>query len=167
MAKIETELVERILKRLDIDDDVVSQVMEEIQTEVKDQNDTDLPPPLPPVKKQFVILVSDPHGELPKKDLVGWVLQLPCDEPIITAEERLIQATYEFNASKQGRKLPIKTIGEACENLPQRMQKEQKIWIKSKEPVLVLKTNNQIPMAKKSSVFQAKKDAPSAADFDV
>jgi hypothetical protein len=99
----------------------------------------------PAVKKQFVILVSDPDGKLPKDDFAGWVLQIPESESPATVEERIIRGAYEYNATKKGRLYPTKTIGEALENIPAKHFKETEIWVKTKTPVLVLRTDNEIP----------------------
>lgn len=99
----------------------------------------------PAVKKQFVILVSDPDDKFPKSDFAGWVLQIPETESVATAQERIFRGAYDYNASKKGRLYPAKTVGEALENVPAKHFKEAEVWVKTKTPVLVLKTNNEIP----------------------
>ena len=103
-------------------------------------------PPAPRVPKQFAILVSDPQSQLPSTDFTGWVLQIPEEESPALLEERLRQAAYDFNQTPKGRRLPVKTIGEACETVPARILKEHQVWVKTKEPVLILRTENAIPM---------------------
>jgi len=99
----------------------------------------------PPMKKQWVILVSDPEHRLPKDDFVGWVLQIPEDESPATTQDRIFRSVYDFNATKRGRLLPVKTVGEALENVPAKQFKEADLWTKTKTPVLVLRTDNEIP----------------------
>jgi hypothetical protein len=99
----------------------------------------------PPVKKQFVILVSDPDEKLPKHDFVGWILQIPENESVATTQDRLFRSSYDFNSTKKGQLMPVKTVGEAIENVPAKFFKEADVWIKTKTPVLMLKTNNEIP----------------------
>ncbi len=41
--------------------------------------------------------------------------------------------------------MPAKTVGEALEHIPAKHFKEAGVWVKTKIPVLVLKTDNQIP----------------------
>lgn len=99
----------------------------------------------PPVqKKQFVIIVSDPNGVI-QTDLVGWVAQIPEDDAVGETMDRLIRASYEYNISKKGRKYPVKTVGEACEAVSGKFLKEQDLWMKTKEPVQVIVTDNVIP----------------------
>ena len=39
----------------------------------------------------------------------------------------------------------MKTVGEAIEAVPAKFLKEADVWIKTKTPVLVVKTDNEIP----------------------
>lgn len=99
----------------------------------------------PTVKKQFVVLLSDPDGRMPKHDFVAWVLQIPEEESCVTTQDRIHRAAYEYNASKKGRLLPAKTVGEAIECVPAKVFKGADVWVKTKTPVLVSVTNNIIP----------------------
>jgi len=143
MAKIDVNKVAEILKKNHIDPAVLRRVVEEMNLAVQpDPGEGDQPPP---VKKQFVILVSDPKGKVPRGDLVGWVLQMPESESPASVEERLLKATYDYNASKKGRLYPAKTVGDAVENVPGKFFREVELWVKTKTPVIVLRTDNEIP----------------------
>jgi hypothetical protein len=145
MAKVDLDIVKYVLERTEqLEPRQVAGVIEQIAKEQKmlDAEKTKEPA----VKKQFVMIVSDPQGELPAKDFVGWVAQIPEDESAATTEERIHRAVYEFNTTPRGRRMPVETIGEACEAVSPRIFKEQQIWIKTKEPVLLLKSKNKIPM---------------------
>ena len=143
MPKIDVNKVAEILKKNQLDPAVLRRVLEEMNLAVQpDPGEEEKPPP---VKKQFVILVSDPEGKLPKDDFVGWVLQIPEDDSPATTAERVFRAAYEFNASKKGRLLPATTVGDAIENVPAKHFKEANAWVKTKTPVLVVRTNNEIP----------------------
>lgn len=143
MAKVELDLVKMVLQRNEVDIRTVAQVVEDLNQELKLQSDEERPPA---VKKQFVILISDPNGDIPKDtDFTGWVLQIPEDDGVYVSEERLLKAAYAYNQSPKGRRMPVQTVGEACEHVPARFFKEEAIWVKTKEPVFVLKTSNSIP----------------------
>jgi hypothetical protein len=92
-----------------------------------------------------VILISDPDGRLPKHDFVGWVLQIPESESVATTTDRIFRSCYDYNTTKKGRLLPVKTVGEALEAVPAKQFKEADVWVKSKTPVLMLRTDNEIP----------------------
>ena len=140
--KADLDLVKLVLQRNEIDVRQASKIIEEIKVELDNMVDEEK---APPVKKQFVIMVSDPKGVLEKKDLAGWVLQIPEEDSPYLSEERLIKSAYEFNQTPKGRRMPVQTIGETCEVVTQRILKEQNIWVKTKEPVLVVTTQNNVP----------------------
>ena len=143
MAKIDVSKVAEILKKNHIDPALLRKVVEEMNLAVQPDPGDDEKPPV--VKKQFVIVVSDPSGKMPKTDLVGWVLQIPENESPATTPDRVFRSAYDFNTTKKGQLLPVKTVGEAIENVPAKFFKEADVWVKTKTPVLVLKTDNEIP----------------------
>jgi hypothetical protein len=143
MPKIDVNKVAEILKKNHIDPAVLRRVVEEMNLAVQpDPAEGDNPPP---VKKQFVILVSDPDARMPKSDLVGWVLQMPESESPASCQERLLKGAYDFNASKKGRLHPARTVGDALENVPGKFFGDAELWVKTKTPVVVLRTDNEIP----------------------
>lgn len=142
MSKIQVSKVAEILKKNQLEPALLRRVVEEMNLAVQPEPGDEA---APAIKKQFVILVSDPEGKMPKADLVGWVLQIPESESPATTQDRLCRASYDFNTTKKGRLLPVKTIGEAIENVPAKFFKEADLWVKTKTPVLVLRTDNEIP----------------------
>jgi hypothetical protein len=143
MPKIDVNKVAEILKKNEISPAILRRVIEEMNLAVQPETGDDEKPPA--TKKQFVILVSDPDGKLPKHDFVGWVLQIPENESVATTQDRIFRGTYDFNASKKGRLMPVKTVGEALENVAAKYFKEADVWVKTKTPVLVVRTDNEIP----------------------
>ena len=149
MAKIEVNKVAEILKKNDISPAIMRRVIEEMNLAVQPDAGEEEKPPA--VKKQFVIVVSDPEGRLPQNDFVGWVLQIPDTESVATTLDRVFRSTYDFNTTKKGRLMPVKTVGEAMEHVPAKAFKEADVWVKTKTPVLMLRTNNEIPKENGSS----------------
>ena len=143
MPKIEVNKVAEILKKNDISPAIMRRVIEEMNLAVQPEAGDDEKPPA--VKKQFVILVSDPEGRFPKHDFVGWVVQIPENESVATTQDRIFRSSYDYNTTKKGQLLPVKTVGEAIEAVPAKFFKEADVWVKTKTPVLVLKTDNEIP----------------------
>jgi hypothetical protein len=143
MPKIEVNKVAEILKKNEISPGVLRRVVEEMNLAAQ-PNPSD-EEKAPAIKKQFVILVSDPEGRMPKHDFVGWILQIPETESVATTQDRLLRSAYDFNTTKKGRLMPVKTIGEAIENVPAKGFREADVWVKTKTPVLVLTTDNEIP----------------------
>jgi hypothetical protein len=143
MPKIDVNKVAEILKKHHIEPGVLRRVVEEMNLVVQpDPGESDTPPP---VKKQFAILISDPSGRLPRGDFTGWVLQIPENESPASIRERVLKGTYDYNASKKGRLYPAKTVGDALEDVPARYFRDAELWVKTKTPVVVLRTDNEIP----------------------
>jgi hypothetical protein len=143
MAKIDVSKVAEILKKNHIDPSVLRRVIEEMNLAVQpDPGEQEAPPP---IKKQFVILVSDPENRFPKADFAGWVLQIPESESPATTQDRIFKGVYDYNVTKKGRLYPAKTVGEAVENVPAKFFREADLWVKTKTPVIVLRTDNEIP----------------------
>jgi hypothetical protein len=143
MPKIDVSKVAEILKKNEISPAVLRRVIEEMNLAVQPEGPEEEKPPA--VKKQFVILISDPENHLPKHDFVGWVLQIPENESVATTQDRIFRSVYDFNTTKKGRLLPVKTVGEAMEHIPAKAFKEADVWVKTKTPVLMLRTDNEIP----------------------
>lgn len=145
MPKIDVNQVAEILKRNDLDPSLLRQIIEELNLAAQPEVDEEKPPA---VKKQFSILISDPEGKLPSSEFTGWVLQIPEDASVTSAPERIHKAAYEFNTTKKGRLMPAKTMADAIENIPAKHFKEQQVWVKTKAPVFMVTTDNEIPMEK-------------------
>jgi hypothetical protein len=149
MPKIEVNQVAEILKRNQLDPKLLRQIVEEMNMITQTEADEEKPPA---VKKQYVILISDPDGHLPEdQDFAGWVLQIPENESPATTQERIFKSAYEYNTTKKGRLYPAKTVGEAIENIPAKHFKEAEVWPKHKTPVLMLRTDNEIPKDESAS----------------
>lgn len=147
MPKIDIETLRFILQRNESDIRKVTEIMNEVELELKaEEEERALRPP--PVKKQFVMLVSDPENVLEEKDMVGWIAQIPEDDSVVTTAGRIHSAAYEYNATPKGTRMPVETVGEACEVVPAKLFKEQNIWIKSKVPLLIIPVDNAIPTEK-------------------
>lgn len=146
MAKVSLELVHEVLTQNELDSETVLKLIQQIEQQAEAEAEAEKATREPTVKKQFVMILSDPAGVIPaKQDFVGWIAQIPEDDPIGDTVDRLVRASYEHNISKKGRKYPVKTIGEACEAVGTRFLKEQGLSIKTKTPVSVIITDNKIP----------------------
>lgn len=147
MPKIDIETLKFILQRNEPDVRKIAEIMQEIKMELQAEEEERANRP-PPVKKQFVVMLSDPDGELAQKDITGWIVQIPEDDSPATAPARVIRAAYEFNTTPKGRRLGVKTVGDACEAVTAKLFKEQQVWVKTKTPILAVPVPNEIPMEK-------------------
>jgi hypothetical protein len=165
MAKIEVSQAAEILKKHKLPPEQLREIVEDMNEATQPAADGDIKPPAP--KKQFVIVLSDPAGLLRSdthqhltKDLVGWVVQIPENASPFSTMDRIFKGAYDFNASKRGRMLPSKRVGEALESVSAKYFKEAELWVKTKLPVAVVVTDNVLP---KDEFKIAKVDRRSAA----
>lgn len=146
MAKVEVDILKKVLERNLTSVRERNQVLQDIK-HVLEQEALEKEMKPPAVKKEFVLLISDPRGLLKGQDLSGWVLQIPEGENAGLALDKITAAAYEHNASPKGRKFPVQTIGEACESVAPKLFQAQNVWVKTKVPVLVVRTDNKLPKA--------------------
>lgn len=145
MPKIDVNQVAEILKKNEVDPKLLRQIVEEMNLLTQAQAAEERPPA---VKKQWCILISDPDNRLPADaDFAGWVIQIPEDDSVATTQERIFRAAYEYNATRKGRLSPAYTVGEALEYIPAKHFKDADVWVKTKTPVLMLRTDNEVPRA--------------------
>ncbi|WP_438482081.1 hypothetical protein [Oleiharenicola lentus] len=158
MAKIEVNQVAEILKRHKLEPSLLREIVEEMNSATQPEADEEKPPA---AKKQFVVLLSDMEGKLPTENLTGWVVQIPEDASPYSTTERIFKGAYDFNASKKGRMMPVKSVGEALESASPKYFKESELWIKTKLPVAVVVTDNVLPKDefKTEKVDRRRKDA--------
>ncbi|MCC5841357.1 MAG: hypothetical protein JJT96_14665 [Opitutales bacterium] len=139
--KIELDLVQMVVEQNIPEKRIVAQIMEDLRRQLEQKEEKES---TPRQKKEFAILVSDPEGHLEGKHKVGWVLQIPEGDDPAEIEKKIASAAIEFNTSPKGRKLPVSSVGEACEAIPPKFTKDHGFWIKTKEAVQVLRTKNKL-----------------------
>lgn len=144
MAKIDLEIVKQVLQHSDLGSALIHEILGELQSAIAKGNDPSGEGKKAPEKKQFVVIISDEEGALWEKEWVGWVLQLPESEAMQSVSEKLQKVAKSFNVSQRGRKHPVKTVGETCEWVPAKIFKEQKLWLKTKTPVLLVPMKNAL-----------------------
>lgn len=139
--KVSVSQVAEILKaHKEITPATLREIVEELN-EVIEPVDGEVKPPK--AKQQLVALIADADG-LIKRDLTGWVLQIPEDSSPASVLDRVMKAAHDFNASKRGRLLPVKSVGEAFEAIPRRFFKEAELTVKNKTPIYFLRTDNKL-----------------------
>lgn len=146
MAKVDLELVKLVAQRQpDLSAEQIARLIEDLSFEARAADDAE--EKTPAVKKQFVVILSDPHGEIAAlgKDFTGWVVQIPEDDNPALALGRIHKGAFDFNRTPKGQRLPLRTVAEACEFCSAKIFKEHKVWVKTKEPVLVALSDNKIP----------------------
>ena len=142
--KVDIDLVKMVLRRARLTAVQQEQILEDIRFESNQVVGEDREPP---EKKQFVVILNDPYGKLEDAgvEFSGWVVQIPEDADPHSAPRRLYGGAYDFNQTPKGRKMPLKTIDEAVRFGSPKIYKEHKIWMKTKESVLIIPANGKLP----------------------
>lgn len=133
--KVEIGIVEAALKKHDIEPPIVAEILSDLKSETEETEKA------PPIKKQYVIVISDPQNRVPE-GLVGWAVQIEEGKHVSKALETLYDCAALYNNTPKGHRLPVDSVGLAMEVLPPKITKEAGLWIKTREPVYVVTTDN-------------------------
>lgn len=147
MSKIQVNRVAEILKKHKIEPALLREIVEELNEAsqpVASSNAAFDAEPVERVKKQFVVLVSDPDGTIPRHDLVGWVLCIPEDHNPHNVTSKIDIAAANYNATKRGRLHPVHTVGEALETVKAGIFRDIDLYVKTKSPIAFAFTKNKL-----------------------
>jgi len=139
MAKVDLEVVQKILKENGVDVRVAAEILNQLRDVIKEE----AVEREKPAKKQLLVLVSEPEEGLPK-DLTGWVVQLLEDDDPTEVADKMVEVAKAFNDSPKGQRMPVESFGDAVQSVPSKFFKESDLWIKTREPVRVIPVKNSI-----------------------
>lgn len=134
--------VKQVLKEKEIDPKVSSEIIDElirIQEEAKELREKN-------TKNQFVILTTGLPPSNKIDECFMSIIQIPEDASPTSVIENIKDGCREYNNTKKGTKNPVKTLGEALEIPPRKYFKNRKINIKTKEPVFIIETPNDLDL---------------------
>ncbi|MEJ1972642.1 MAG: hypothetical protein WDM96_09330 [Lacunisphaera sp.] len=143
MAKIEVSQVAEILKKHKIDPSLLREIVEAMNEVTQPAADEDIKPPAP--KKQFVVLLSDPSGKLPAKDLTGWVVQIPESASPYSTTDRIFKGRVRFQRLEARSHVAGKVRRRGAGERQREIFQESELWVKTKLPVAVVVTDNVLP----------------------
>lgn len=141
MAKVDIDIVKAVLQRAEIDARKTAQIIDDINFESKMLDKSE--DKEPPCKKEFVVIYN-PNAIDELSRGAAWILQIPKTDDPNEALQRLEAAARDFNLTPKGRRMPLKTVSEACEFCSKKILKEHKVWVRTAEPVLMLPTLGKI-----------------------
>ncbi len=139
MAKVDIEIVQKILKQSGVDVRMAAEILNQIRDAVAEE----AVEREKPAKKQMLVLVSEPEEGLPK-DLTGWVVQLLEDDDPKEVADKIVEVAKAFNESPKGQRMPVESFGDAVQSISSKFYKESDLWIKTREPVRVIPVKNSI-----------------------
>lgn len=132
--KTEISQVADLLKRHKIEPAVVREIIEELNARAESEPDKE---PTPRAKTQYVIVANADKS-------LGWVVQMPEGASPHTVLDRVNKAAAEFNATKAGRAIPVKTVGEAFESCKRKLFKNNGLQVKTKTAVYIIQSDNKL-----------------------
>jgi hypothetical protein len=139
MAKVDIEIVQKVLKESGVDVRVVAAILNQIREAAAEE----AVEREKPAKKQMLVLVSEPEEGLPK-DLTGWIVQLLEDDDPKEVADKIVDVAKAFNESPKGQRLPVESFGDAVQSIAGKLFKESDLWIKTREPVRIIPVKNSI-----------------------
>jgi len=144
--KIDIDEIPQILLSLKVDQKTVQQVADKLR-EVAEDNAAEAGPKGPKSKYKYLVVASDPDNLYPQlENIPMWVFKVKDEEKHTDVLPRFFKGVYDFNAkSRKGKKNPIKSVGDGIQTVGPKFFKPEKSPILTKNPVIVLKTDNKIP----------------------
>jgi len=147
--KVDITDVEHILAKYKIDQKTIEKVVDDVKQATEDAKaDNAGDGDGKKMKYKHLIVASDPDGTKTKllEETPMWVFKVPEDEKHTDVMGRFFKGVYDFNAkSRKGKKNPIKSVGDGIQAVPTKHFKPNKSPVLTKEPVIVIVTDNKIP----------------------
>lgn len=140
--KADLEIIEAVLRKHSIDTTDIDKIRADIVREVEDNKTPREKAP----KKDFVIILSDPNGSIPKDvEFTGWVVQIDPTKGIKEVPDLIKKAVMSFNDTPKGQKMKLESIGDLFENATGKAFSENGLMRKHRDPAYVILTDNQVP----------------------
>lgn len=133
--KIDKDIVEQVLCDY-IDMATRVKIINDIEREVEQNKPEREKNP----KKQFVAIAVTDNPDFEEVPL--FIAQIEEGDDHNTIIDRITHATAEHNNTPKGQKFPIDTLGGAMQETKRKFITEKKVWIKSKEPVIIVRSND-------------------------
>lgn len=143
---IKLDDLQQILIEAGVKDPALRSEIIKVARETENDNKAEKEDNGPKTKNQFGVVLLDPDGKVKGLELTALVVQIPEDDSLATTLDRIYRASYDFNATKKGQKLPVKTLYEAASHVKRKFFKEANIMVKTKVPVQVVVSDNLIPI---------------------
>ncbi len=98
-------------------------------------------------KKQLVAYIID-ENNLVKEPFIGYIMEIEDSGNPSESFQRVKEAAKNFNSSRKGRKIPVKTVGQTFEFVPKRFWKQEGKATnpKTKNSIYVYPAKNQLDM---------------------
>lgn len=143
--KVDIEDVQLALSQYGVDQTVARKIVDDVRQAAEDAKGDAAPGKK--TKYKHLIVASDPEGKYPNlAEIPMWVFKVPSEENHTDVMPRFFKGVYDFNAkSRKGRKNPIRSVADGIQSVGSKHFKPNKTPVLTKEPVIILVTDNKIP----------------------
>ena len=150
--RITEEDIEHVLNQKGVEQPRVESIMSEIKRLENQEAELAAAKKAQRKKKKFVLVASDPEDRYVKVvECPVWVVQMNDEDNHTDVVEKISRATYEYNNDvlngnkKSSKKNPVYKISESLEQVTAKYFADEDISVKTKEPTVIVRTDNEIP----------------------
>jgi hypothetical protein len=152
--RLTEEDIEHVLNQKGVDQPRVVSIMLEIKRLENQEAELAAAKKADRKKKKFVLVASDPDDRYAEVvECPVWVVQMNDEDNHTDVVEKISRATYEYNNDvlngnkKSSTKNPVYKISESLERVQAKYFADEDITIKTKEPTIIVRTDNEIPQS--------------------
>lgn len=152
--RITEEDIEHVLNQKGVDQPRVESIMLEIKRLENQEAELAAAKKAERKKKKFVLVASDPDDRYAEVvECPVWVVQMNDEDNHTDVVEKISRATYEYNNDvlngnkKSSKKNPVYKISESLERVQSKYFADEDISVKTKEPTIIVRTDNEIPQS--------------------
>ena len=152
--RLTEEDIEHVLNQKGVDQPRVESIMLEIKRLENQEAELAAAKKAERKKKKFVLVASDPEDRYAKVvECPVWVIQMNDEDNHTDVVDKISRATYEYNNDvlngnkKSSKKNPVYKISESLERVQSKYFADEDISVKTKEPTIIVRTDNEIPQS--------------------
>lgn len=142
--KLALEDIQQALKAVQVEPEQQIKVLNYLQEVIKEHEEHKQDNAAPKAKNEFGVVLYDTNNELNGKEFTASIYTILQGDNHNTVLNRISSAVREQNEAAKRKRNVINSIGTAFQFLKRRFIKEQNVNIKTKVPVRVIISNNQI-----------------------
>lgn len=153
--KFALEEIQDSLRQAELPDEKITEVITDLQRRGEEIAEDTADEASGREKWQYVVLINNAEGVIPDNvpAMYGWVVKIPESATPMDAKTRAISAGQDFNMSPKGRRVPVRNVGEALQNVGRKIMREgHGLQVQTKEAVVCMVINGTEPISTNASV---------------
>ena len=135
------------LRQNGADKDLIAKTVKDLTKAAADEKEERAAEKGPKLKNALTVLLNDPENVLQGRSFSGWIVQMTEETPQALALDKARAAGHAFNASKKGKKRPVKNLGEVFDGVGRKYWKTEtdtKTIPKTKVQILIQPTDGTL-----------------------